>query len=153
MPGVHASGVTAVQGDFTITVTGASTLVQTLRRLTPEAEREMKAELQKVGDKVVSEASGHAAGFAYDGDYAGSFSVKNLARGVRVISSDPGAGAIEFAKKGSVYLRGPRAGRPIGTPPDAKPKALIRAANDNEDSTVSAVRAILQRACDQVRGA
>ena len=91
-------------------------------------------------------------GKAPSGDYSGSLSMRDLARGVRIQSTDPGAGAIEFANVGAVYLRGPFRGRPIGTPARPKPKALIRAKEDHEADVISTVQDALARACDKVRG-
>lgn len=154
MPNVYDIGVGATSdGLFTIEVKGAQTLITTLRKLAPEAERELKQKIHEAGRKVLEESKGHAGDFAYSGDYAASFSLHELASGVKIRSGDPGAGAIEFANPGAVYLRGPRAGRPIGTPKVAKPKALIRAANDNEPLVLATVQDALARACAQVRGA
>ena len=154
MPNVYDMGVGATSdGLFTIEVRGLDNLLRTLRALAPDAERELKREIADAGRQVLSDARSYAyMGHSPTGAYSGSLSMRDLAKGVKIQSSDPGAGAIEFANEGAVYLRGPRYGRQIGTPAVAKPKALIRAANENEPYVLSTVQAALQRACDAVRG-
>ena len=154
MPGVYDTGVGATSdGMFTITVRGLDNLLRTLRALAPDAERELKRDIADAGRKVLSDARSYAVmGHSPTGAYSGSLSMRNLAKGVKIQSDDPGAGAIEFANKGAVYLRGRFRGRPIGTPAVAKPKALIKSANENEPYVLATVQAALQRACDRVRG-
>lgn len=154
MPNVYDIGVGAASnGLFTVEVRGASTLIQTLRAFSPDAERELRQTIRQAGQQVLNDAKGFAGGFAYSGDYAGSLGLKDLVKGVRIQSTDAGAGAIEFANAGAVYLRGPFRGRPIGTPPVPKPKALIKAKEEHEPHVIAAVQDALARACDRVRGA
>ena len=154
MPNVYDMGVGATSdGLFTIEVRGLDNLLRTLRQLAPDAERDLKREMADAGREVLSDARSYAVmGHSPTGAYSGSLSMRNLAKGVRIQSGDPGAGAIEFANEGAVYLRGRFRGRQIGTPAVAKPKALIRAANENEPFVLASVQAALQRACDRVRG-
>lgn len=155
MPDVYMTGTSASFGDLTVTIIGGRTLVRALGKLAPDAQRAIRGEIKRAGDIVRSKASGYGAslGRRPSGAYAGSFSVRALAGGVRVQSDDPGAGTIEFAKAGAVYLRGPLYGMPIGTPGDPKPRALIRAANEEEPTVIAAVQNAIQRACDAVGGA
>lgn len=154
MPNVYDMGVGATSdGLFTIEIRGLDNLLRTLRELAPDAERELRDEIRDAGKTVLSDAKGYAVmGHSPTGAYSGSLSMRNVAKGVKIQSSDPGAGAIEFANEGATYLRGPRYGRQIGTPAVAKPKALIKAANENEPYVLATVQSALQRACDRVRG-
>lgn len=155
MPNVYSTKTVAGSGGlFTVEIIGASTLLTTLRRLSPEVEQGLKREISEAGRAVLGDAKGLAfIRKAPTGDYSRSLSMRSLARGVKIQSNDPGAGAIEFANAGAVYLRGPLAGQPIGTPAVGKPKALIKAANDHEPAVIATVQDAIQRACDTVRGA
>lgn len=161
MPGSYNTKASALgvggsnNASITVTIIGLKDLQASLRRLSPEADKELKREMREAGNLVLSKTRSYASvlGKAPTGAYAGSFSMKNLAAGVRIQSGDPGAGTIEFANKGAVYLRGPRRGMPIGTPANSKPKAFIKAANEQEPLVIAKVEAALQNVCDKVRGA
>lgn len=155
MPDVYPSSSAAVSdGMFTITIFGRNELIAALHKLNPDVEKQLKKEIRDAGNKVLQESKGYAVmGAAPSGAYSGSLSLKDQKKGVRIVSSDPGAGTIEFANVGARYLRGPRYGRPVGTPAVGKPKALIKAANENEPLVLQQVQNALQRACDAVRGA
>ena len=149
MPNVYPTSVSATSdGQFTITIFGINELIAALHKLNPDIEKELKKEIKDAGNKVLQESKGHAAGLGHSpsGAYARSLSLKDQKKGVRIVSSDAGAGAIEFANAGARYLRGPRYGRPIGTPAVGKPKALIKAANENEPIVLERVQSALQRA-------
>lgn len=154
MPNVYPSSVSATSDGFTITIFGRNELIAALHKLNPDVERELKLEIRSSARKVLQDAKGYAVmGHSPSGAYSGSLSLKDQKKGIRIVSNDPGAGAIEFANAGAVYLRGPRRGRPIGTPAVGKPKALIKAANENEPIVLDRVQKALQRACDKVKGA
>lgn len=155
MPNVYPSSSAAVSdGMFTITIFGREQLIASLKKLNPDVEKQLRKEIRDAGNKVLQESKGYAVmGHSPTGAYSGSLSLKDQKKGVRIISGDPGAGTIEFANAGARYLRGPRYGRPIGTPAVGKPKALIKAANENEPIVLAKVQSALQRACDAVRGA
>lgn len=154
MPNVYPTSVSAVSDGFTVTIFGLNELLASLSHLNPTIEKELKREIREAGNKVLQETRGLAyLGHSPSGAYSHSFSMTSQKSGVRIRSNDAGAGTIEFANAGARYLRGPRYGRPIGTPAVGKPKALIKAANENEPIVLEKIQTALQRACDTVRGA
>lgn len=155
MAGVYRTGVKATSDGLTVTVFGARELAACLRRLAPDAEREVKRAIHRQALTILEQARSHAGSIAANPswDYSRSIALRERASGVTIYSGDPGAGTIEFANPGAVYLRGPRYGRHVGTPVAGKPKALIRAVVENEPTVLATIQDALARACDAVRGA
>jgi hypothetical protein len=63
--------------------------------------------------------------------------MRTIKEGVRISANDEGAGVIEFANPGALARKGPRVGKPVGVPRGEPPRALIRAAIENEQTVVA----------------
>lgn len=127
---------------------GWKSLRETLRLFDAGAEREMVKAIRGVASFVVTEAKGRASGWARSGDFVASIGQRTYARGVKVVSSDPAAGVLEYAHAGATAL----SGRRVGTPAGAPNKALTKAVEENEQYIVQRVDEALARALDRVRG-
>lgn len=123
-------------------------LRETLRLFDRNAERTMVKAIQSTADVVVSTAKGQASGWARTGAFAGSISRRSYARGIRIVSTDPAAGVLEYAHPGATSL----SGRRVGTPAGAPNKAMTRAVERNQDYVVQRVDAALAAALSKVRG-
>ena len=102
---------------------------------------------------MLQDTKSAASSFRDTGQFMGSFSVRNIKAGVRIQSNDPGAGAIEFAVPGAVYLRGTRYGRVFPAVKRAgKPRALVKASVDDEQWVLDRVTEAIQNALDNIQG-
>lgn len=122
-----------------ISVTGLTETIRALRSVNRELATEIKRGLRQDAQPILREAKSNASGIARTGAYASSLAMRTIADGVRIQSDDPGAGTIEFAHQGAVYLSGKRRGLPVGVPQGSPPRALVRAVIDNEDAVVRSV--------------
>lgn len=118
---------------ISIQVTGLDEAIDALRGIDGALASELRRGLREDARPLLDSARGYAAALGGAGQYAGSMALRAISSGVRLASDDPGAGTIEFARLGAHYLKGPRAGRPIGVPPGGPPRALVRAADERED--------------------
>lgn len=132
-------GASGARGGVSITVTGLREAVRALRDIDRALPSELKRGIRRDAEPILAEARGHASALGGSGQYAASLAMRTISDGVRIASSDPGAGTIEFAHRGAVYLSGRRAGLPAGVPGGSPPRALVRAAIDNESLVASRV--------------
>lgn len=112
-------------------------------------------EIREIAKPTLAKARGYASGLgsAPTGSYAASMSLRSKRTGVKLASSDAGAGVIEFANPGAVILAGPRRGRRAGVPNGSfPPRALLRAVLDDEDSIVRQLDEAVSRYIDGVMG-
>lgn len=112
---------------------GLDETIKALREIDRTLPREFKRGLKEDAKPILDAARGYASGIARTGGYAGSFSMRSYANGIYIASSDPGAGTIEFAHSGAVYLSGKRRGLRVGVPRGNPPRALVKASLENED--------------------
>ena len=138
MPFSHGGGVR-------IEAVGLKETIEALRSINRELPREFKKGLKQDAAPILSDARGNAQSIAGTGAYASSMAMRAISNGVRIQSDDPGAGTIEFANRGAVYLSGRRRGLPVGVPQGAPPRALVRAVLDNEDTVVGAVETRIEQ--------
>lgn len=136
----HSNG-----GAFRIEAKGLPETIKALKEINRELPKEFKRGLKNDAKPILSDARSHAQSIARTGAYASSFAMRTIANGVRIQSGDPGAGTIEFAKRGAFYRSGRRAGLPIGVPAGNPPRALVRAAIDNEEAVRKAVETRVER--------
>lgn len=134
--------------DLLVRMGGWKELRETLRAFDRDAERTMVRAIQSTADKVVGDAKGRAASWARTGDFMRSITRRTYARGVRIATTDPAGGVLEYAHAGARSL----AGRRVGTPPGAPNKAMTKAVEDNQDWIVDRVDAALAQALAKVRG-
>lgn len=121
-------------GILDIQITGLKETMLALKEIDAEIPRELKRGFREDAQPILSDARGFAASLGGSGQYSGSMSIRMAGDGVRIQSSDPGAGTIEFAHPGAVALSGRRRGKPVGVPLAASaPRALIKASLLHED--------------------
>lgn len=138
MPFSHGGGVR-------IEAQGLKETIEALRSINRDLPREFKKGLKQDAEPILSDARGNAQSIASTGAYASSLAMRAISNGVRIQSDDPGAGTIEFANRGAVYISGRRRGLPVGVPQGSPPRALVRAVLDNEDAVVGAVETRIEQ--------
>ena len=127
---------------------GWQELRRTLRAFDEDAERTMVKSIQETAGKVVGDSKAQASTWARTGAFRNSITRRTYARGVRIVSTDPAAGVLEYAHAGARSL----SGRRVGTPAGAPNKAMTKAVENNEDWIVQRVDAALAAALAKVRG-
>lgn len=132
-------------GAVRIEAKGLDETIRALKSINRELPREFKKGLKEDARPILADARNNAQSIAYSGAYASSMSMRTIANGVRIASSDSGAGTIEFANRGAFYLSGKRAGLPVGVPSGSPPRALVRASLDNEEDVRRAVESRIER--------
>lgn len=132
-------------GGVRIEAKGLTETIKALREIDRELPKEFKKGLKQDAKPILSEARNNAQSIARTGAYASSMAMRTIADGVRIISDDPGAGTIEFANAGAVYLSGRRRGLPVGVPQGNPPRALVKAVLDNEDAVRDAVETRIEQ--------
>lgn len=153
MANVYPVDVFATAGDFTVHIEGLDRLLASLATLDPNLKKYVEDEIRHTGQKVLRDTKANAGAFRRTGQFQRSFRMRNRKSGIRIESSDPGAGAIEFANPGAVYLRGVRYGQEFPAVKRAgKPRALIKAVVENEQYVLERVQYAIQLALDEVRG-
>lgn len=127
--------------------------IKALRQVDSGMASKVKSEIRRLAKPTLGKAKGYAAGLGAHptGGYAGSLSLKTNANGVAWISTDPGAGVIEFANIGARILSGPRAGQKAGVPVgSAPPRALLKAVLEDQESIIQGLNDVLNRYVDEV---
>lgn len=132
-------------GGLRIEAEGLEETIRALKSINKDILREFKRGLKEDAKPILTEARNNAQAIARTGAYASSMALRTLANGVRIASDDAGAGTIEFANAGAVYLSGKRRGLPVGVPQGNPPRALVRAVLDNEDAVVDAVETRIEQ--------
>ncbi len=117
---------------LSIKVEGIKEAKAALKNIDRELLRDFNKGLREDARPLFSAYKAYARGLGGTGAYAGNASMRTIAAGVKISNSDPGAGTIEFANPGAVYLSGARAGSRIGVPHAPKPRALMRAVDEYE---------------------
>lgn len=132
-------------GGVRIEADGLEETIRALKSINGDILREFKRGLKDDAKPILTEARSNAQAIARTGAYASSMALRAISNGVRIASDDPGAGTIEFANAGAVYLSGRRRGLPVGVPNGSPPRALVRAVLDNEDAVVDAVETRIEQ--------
>lgn len=117
---------------LSIKIEGIKEAKTALKSIDRELLREFNRGLREDARPLFAAYKSYARGLGGTGQYAGNASMRTISSGVKIANSDPGAGPIEFANPGAVYLSGPRAGRRMGVPHAPKPRALMRAVDEYE---------------------
>lgn len=136
----------------TIEVNNLEEVLANLKAIAPRLQRELKGEIREVARPTFNKARSYASGLGSNptGAYAHSLSMRTNDRGVRIVSTDPGAGVIEFANPGALILIGERAGRRAPVPHGSNPpRAMVRAIVEDEESIVEGINDAVQRICDE----
>lgn len=128
-----------------IEVDGAKEVADGLRRIDRQLVKELKQGMREDAQPILRDARSYASGLGGSGQYAGSLSMRSIKDGVRIQSSDPGAGTIEFAHRGAYYRSGRRRGLPVGVPMGGPPRALVRASEENEGAVRRSVETRIER--------
>jgi hypothetical protein len=119
-----------------IQIYGASATIEAFSHIDGELARELKSTFRDEAKVVLQHAKQYARALGGSGDYANSMAMRTIKRGARISSSDPGAGTIEFANQGAFARKGPHMGKPVGVPQGDAPRALVRAAIEDELTVV-----------------
>ena len=134
---------------LSIKVEGIKETKDALKRIDRELVRDFNKGLREDARPLFSAYKAYAGGLGGTGEYAGNASMRTVAAGVRILNTDPGAGAIEFANPGAFYQNGPRAGSRMGVPHAPKPRALMRAVDEYEpvvrDSAEKRIAKVIER--------
>lgn len=134
-------------GNYTclyINIDGLDSVMRYLNSVDQELAKMLRDELKDAAQPVLDAARANARTFAASGDFMNSLSLRAYKNGaVRLKSSDPAAGVIEFAKWGAVTITSkgtPRAnarlakksgvGVPWGSRP---PRAMYKAINEKSE--------------------
>ena len=133
------------RGGIRIESRGLTETIKALTDIDREIPREFKRGLKEDARPILNDARSNAMAIARTGAFAASMAMRAISDGVKIASSDPGAGAIEFAHHGAVYLKGPRSGQRIGVPSGEPPRALVRSVLDNEDMVTDAVETRIEQ--------
>ena len=138
---------------LTVYIKGYDTLMKGLKTYNELAYNQVRKIIKEQGQVVLAEAKSRGMAIRDTGAFAASLAIRDTQRGVKLVSTDPGAGTIEYANWGATYTRGRYAGRPIGVPRKAaKPRAMIPAVENNEQGTFAAVENALAILCDNIKG-
>ena len=132
-------------GGVRIEAKGLEETIRALKSINKDILREFKRGLKDDARPILADARSNAQAIARTGAYASSLAMRAIANGIRIQSNDPGAGTIEFANAGAVYLSGRRMGLPVGVPAGSPPRALVKAVIDNEDAVVDAVETRIEQ--------
>lgn len=127
---------------------GFKELRRTLAAFDRDAERVMVRAIQGTADKVVGDAKGRASSWARTGNFMETIGRRTYARGVRIVTTHPAGGVLEYAHAGARSL----SGRRVGTPPGAPNKAITKAVETNQEWIISRVDAAIAQALAKVRG-
>lgn len=117
---------------LSIKVEGIKETKEALKNIDRELLRDFNKGLREDARPLFTAYKAYARGLGGSGQYAGNASMRTIAAGVKILNTDPGAGPIEFANPGAVYLSGKRAGKRMGVPHAPKPRALMRAVDEYE---------------------
>lgn len=137
---------------WTVEVENLDETIKALNEFDKKAGAELKKRIREIAKPTLAKARtyGHVGSWS-TGKYASSLSLKTWTNGVKFISSDPGAGVIEFANPGAIILDGVRAGRRAGVPHGSTPpRALLRAILEDEESIIEKVNEAVQDLADFV---
>ena len=135
---------------YTIEVQNLDETIATLNAIDREAAGRLKSRIRTVVRPTLAKAKGYArVGSTPTGAYANSLALSTYRNGVKFVSTDPGAGTIEFAHMGAQILDGPRAGRHAPVPHTGQPpRALLRAVLEDEEAIVEDVNREVIEMCD-----
>lgn len=138
---------------YSIKVRNTTVVIEALNEVDRTLAREVRGRIREIAKPTLAKARSFAGGLGSSptGSYARSLHVKTHSRGVKLASSDPGAGVIEFANPGAVILEGARRGERAGVPRGSEPpRALLRAVLEDEDRIVREVSDAVEDLCDSV---
>lgn len=133
------------RGGIRIESRGLTETIKALKDIDREIPREFKRGLKEDARPILKDARSNAMSIARTGAYASSMAMRAISNGVKIVSSDPGAGTIEFAHHEAVYQKGSRRGKPIGVPSGEPPRALVRSVLDNEALVTEAVETRIEQ--------
>lgn len=135
---------------YTIEVQNLDETIAALNEVDREAAARLKSRIRTVVRPTLSKARGYAhVGSTPTGSYASSLALSTYRNGVKFVSTDQGAGVIEFAHMGAAILSGPRAGRRAPVPHTGQPpRALLRAVLEDEEAIVEDVNREVVEMCD-----
>ena len=155
---------TSGSGEYThlyINIEGLDSVMRYLDSVDQELAKMFREELRDAAQPVLDAARANARVFARSGDFANSMSLRSYKNGsVRLKSSDPAAGVIEFAKRGAVTLTSkgtPRANARlakksgVGVPHGANPpRAMYKAINEKSDEVKRQMDERIERVLNRV---
>lgn len=131
-----------------IEIKGLKETKEALRAISRDLVREFNKGLREDARPLLNAYKAYASGLGGTGQYASNASMRTMASGIKIVNTDPGAGTIEFANPGAFYRTGRLAGKKIGVPSAPKPRALMRAVDENEPQIVARVESRLAQFID-----
>lgn len=138
-----------LDGGGLLRLLGYTELMRTLAAFDQRAPKVVRDSLRQAGRKVKDDATAQAASWARTGAFRASIGLSNTQRGLKIKSTDPAAGVLEYAHAGATTL----SGRRVGTPAGAPNKAITLAVERNEQYVLGELDRALSEALEIVRGA
>lgn len=136
-------------GGGLVRLLGYPELMRTLALFDERAPKVVRDSLRQAGRKVKSDAQAQASSWARTGAFRASIGISNTQRGLKIRSTDPAAGVLEYAHAGATTL----SGRRVGTPKGAPNKAITLAVERNEQYVLGELDRALAEVLEMVRGA
>lgn len=135
---------------YSVKIHNLDETIKALNEVNSRMAKELKRAVREVAKPTLQKARGYAhVGAHSTGAYAHSLALRTHTNGVKFVSTDPGAGVIEFANPGALILRGERAGRRAGVPHGSNPpRALLRAILEDEAHIVSEISNEVEKYAD-----
>lgn len=135
---------------YSVRIHNLDETIKALNEVSARLAKDLKSAIRDIAKPTLQKARGYAhVGAHSTGAYAKSLALRTHAKGVKFVSTDPGAGVIEYANPGALILRGERAGRRAGVPHgSAPPRALLRAILEDENHIVAEVSQEVEKYCD-----
>lgn len=138
---------------FTVEVIDLDATIAALAEIDAGMAKELKRAIRELAKPTLAKAKGFARGLGSNptGSFANTLALKTKKTGVKFVSTDPGAGVIEFAHLGAVILTGPRKGRRAPVPHTGEPpRALLKAILEDEESLIEGLNDAVAEYCDEV---
>lgn len=126
---------------YSVRIYNLDETIKALNEVNDRMAKDLKSAIRDIAKPTLQKARGYAhVGAHSTGAYAHSLAIRTQTNGVKFVSTDPGAGVIEYANPGALILRGERAGRRAGVPHGSNPpRALLKAILEDENHIVSEV--------------
>lgn len=136
MPGT--SIIAIAPGRLIIQTVGLRELSKLMTAVTlDEIPKVLAREMKEAGQPIADLAEAYAPNVS--GDFAGSISIRGGRSGISLVSTDDGAGVIEFARQG-------HHGEPLNAAWGGPPRALFKAINEKLPEVEQAVGAAIEKA-------
>lgn len=135
---------------YSVRITNLDETIKALNEVNKSMAKDLKSAIRDIAKPTLIKARSYAhVGAHSTGHYASSLALHTLQNGVKFVSTDPGAGVIEYANPGALILTGTRAGKRAGVPHGSyPPRALLKAILEDENYIVQQVSQEVEKYCD-----